>query len=261
MLEASTSGAARGGECRKPALRAQMMDRLSPEQMLLVWRAALQGGADKATIEMALKDVARMKDPTVKGQAQIITAMAARSQGKFDEARAALKGVKLPDGSPWQATADWLTAELTDPRAAYLPAIRKARDEDNHDRALSLANESLEAFPKDGFVKENATLTASAALARLEKRWPPVGVARGDEGSRSRCRRALAAGETIEGNYLAGRVAEAAGDLPKAEAAYKAAAGGVPGGEPEERRDAGGVHKDHRRAIRSATATVSHWRG
>ena len=73
-------------------------------------------------------------------------------------------------------------------------------------------------------MKENTTLTAVRGLLRLEKaqasgRVSPE-VAKTVEADAAA---ALAGGETIEGNYLAGRLAEATGDLARAEASYKAA--------------------------------------
>src|SRR5262249_27972064 len=116
-------------------LRAQMGDRLSPEQMLQIWRVVLTSGGDRATIEMALKDAGRVTDPQAKAQARVITAMAARSLGQFGEARAALKGIEFPENSPWRATVDRLNAELSDPRGFFLPEIRRARLAGDYDQA------------------------------------------------------------------------------------------------------------------------------
>lgn len=227
-------------------LRGQLAERWSPEEMLLIWRDALVNGGGGATIDMALKDAGRVTDPKARDGATCVLALAARNQGKFDQARGLLKGLDLPETSPWRGTAERLRAQLSDPGAYFLPEIRRAREAGNLDQALAMTDAALVVFPKDSFLKESATLTALRGLLRLEKAIS-VGKASADDikAATDDATAAKDAGESIEGNYVLGRIAEATGDLAKAEKFYEEALNAFRTANPKSDANLEAFQKDH----------------
>ena len=207
-------------------LSGDLRDRWTPAQMLDVWVPLLQEGASKELAERALKDAARAGKDKPSAEAVYVKALAERSQGQFDEARATLTGLlqnaaALPEGTRKQAKED--LKALTEPNAFFMPRVLAAQAEHRPAEAVALIDNALVIFPADKFPKEHAALRAVKSVMQLdmaagqpaEKRTPML------EQSEKDASAAATAGQKVEGVYALGRVAEAKGNLTGAEKLYR----------------------------------------
>jgi tetratricopeptide (TPR) repeat protein len=229
-------------------LNAELADRWTPRQMLDVWVTVLRDPANKEFAARALKDVHRISTEKPGPEAECVRGLAARSQGRFDEARTALqKSVKAGAG-PWEKVAAGALAQLTDPSAVYVPTAESLEADQHWPQALSVVEEALQVFPKDGFPSANAALLALRSVVRLDMASNRSGGKIPGEilqESQQDAAAAVAGGETIEGPYAQGRLAEARGDLAKAEAAYRTALKAYAEAAPADDKSAAAYRKAH----------------
>jgi hypothetical protein len=212
-------------------LQGELANRWPAERLLPVWLKVMQFSPGKEATEMALADVKRVtaEKPQLP-DALCVQALADRNARKFAEARSQLQDLlKTPAPNPkpvWREVTEGALAELTDPHASYLPGIQRMRAEGELASALTVADEALEVFSPEGFKKENSGLHALRGLVRLELlRKTNKGKLKPEQlkDVALDAEAAVGGGDTVEGNYLAGRIAEEQGDMAKAEAAYRAA--------------------------------------
>jgi tetratricopeptide (TPR) repeat protein len=210
-------------------LDAVLSERWTPEQMMDVWLVLLRDPAHKDLAARALKDVQRVLNEKEMPAAVCVRGLAERDGGKFDEARADLKSIVNAPGEPdaaWRKVVRTTLDELTDPRALYVPRLRQLASEGHWSEALNVADEAVRVFAPQEFGKDRAALLALRSLVELElsRRGAEEGAA--DKllrASRQDAEAALAGGETLDGSFAQGRLAEAQGDLAAAEKHYRAA--------------------------------------
>ena len=208
--------------------RARLAQRWRPAQMLAAWLPIVARDRDRADLgSRALKDVARVEadpeaTPEQKEQAAAIAGLVLRNRGRLDEAKEALAKA-APLGEPWKSAVASALREASDPtagaaeKAEALAAAGKTRE------ALALFARALAAPGSD-----KGALHARRGLVALEDALSR-GAARLDDpailAAKKDAEAAIKAG-AAEGHYLAGRLAEQAGDLGAAEKAYRAALAG-----------------------------------
>src|SRR5262249_8703986 len=152
-------------------------------------------------------------------EAAYVKALAERSLGKFDDARMTLTellkdAAGVPEELKKVAKAD--LKQITEPMAFFVPAALKARNENRPAEALSLIDTALQIFPADKYAKENAALLAVKVVLDVDQMAVPAEQRLAFlEGAGKAAADAVAAGQTIEGNYALGKVFEAKGDLVK----------------------------------------------
>jgi hypothetical protein len=160
--------------------------------------------------------------PEARAKALYVTGLAWRNEGKFNEARKALDGaVKHPGakGATWQKRATVALAELTDPRAYYLPQIGQLQSAGNLKGALAQTDQALKVLPGDG------RLLAARGLLRLQT-YHGKGKLSGEAAAQIRKDADAAvktAGGAADGAYVLGLLEEEQGQFAKAEAHLRAA--------------------------------------
>jgi tetratricopeptide (TPR) repeat protein len=220
-------------------LDALLGERWTPEQMMDVWLVLLRDPANKGLAPRALRDVQGVLNEKPMPAAVCVKGLAERSQGQFDSARKDLKSIEDAPGdpnAPWRKVVRTSLGELTDSSVAYVPRIRQLRAERKYGEALGTVEEALRAFPQQTFPQDNAGLMALRSIVRLDQAYadgtalPPDAL----KDSQQDASAAVAGGEMIEGKYAQGRLAEATGDLARAEALYREAVKAYEGAERED---------------------------
>lgn len=210
---------------------AELKERWRPEEMLSLWMEVLHDPrarndlGEKATLDVSrvLKDEAA--SPADRARAEVIRGLALRNEEKFDPAKAALQkgaaGLK-GDPGPWLLLAERALAQVSDPAAWYASRAATLNESGQTEKALVLLGRGLEVLPADG----QAALLAQRALieldaARASAKTPvtadPLFTAASKDAADS------AKAGVAEGYFAAGRVAEEAGKLDDAIAAYRKA--------------------------------------
>ncbi len=106
--------------------------------------------------------------PVVRGKAHYVTAMTLRNEQKFEEARKEFAAA-VADAEKSQAKGSWAKeakeglAELTDPRAYFLPQIEKLQNAGDLKKAVAETDLALKA------IAGNGALLAQRGLLRLEQ--------------------------------------------------------------------------------------------
>jgi tetratricopeptide (TPR) repeat protein len=205
-------------------LDAMLADIWTPEQMMDIWLALLRSPEGKGLSGRALKDVGRVLAEKKMPAAVCVKGLAERDRGEYDAARADLKSIENAPGEPdaaWRRVVRETLAELTDPSAHYVPRAQALGDEGRWDAALATLDQAVKVFPKESFPRENASLLALRSLVRLQTARSGKGADAVFQDSRQDANDAAAGGETVEGAYAQGYLAEAEGDLPGAERLYR----------------------------------------
>jgi hypothetical protein len=207
-----------------------LAQRKSPQQMLDMWLKVLRENPDPQSVEAALVDAKRSEadkqsTPEDRAKASAVTGMAYRTQLKFPEARAALQQALkgAPEKAAWKATPEAVLRELTDPAAHYLPLAQQAHDLRAYFLAIRFLDEGLKAFPEDKgrllAARSLAHLAEAKAKARGKLKADMPDVVAGSKDAQD----AISSGAKAEGNYAAGQLAEALGDLAAARKIYEQA--------------------------------------
>jgi hypothetical protein len=208
-------------------MRAQVGEAWTPEQMMDVWLVLLRDPADRGLAARALRDVRAVLNEKPMPAAVCVKALAERDEGQIDAARADLKSIDGASGepnAPWRQVVRTTLAELTDPSAYYVPRVQEFGAAKRWGAALAAADEALKVFPQQDFAKEHASLLALRSQVLLElaraqggDALPPDLVARSQQDAAA----AVQGGDTVEGKYAQGRLAEAQADLARAEGLYR----------------------------------------
>lgn len=209
--------------------QAVLKERWEPAQMLDFWQAALQGGRERKELAAsARKDVERVqKDAKAtelqQAKALAVKGLALRNEGQFAEARAALEKALpgLPEGA-WKAQTQEAIKEAADPYAGVVEKAEELAARGKTPEALALMKRSLDApgLKKGPLLARRGLIALEAAVAQARGKLAPD-----NELVKSASDDAAAAVKenAAEGHYLAGRIAEATGDLAAAEKAYREA--------------------------------------
>lgn len=206
----------------------QVRQSRTPREMLPLWMEALQDSNHKEVLDPATLDAQRVLNDQAataeeKAEAQALQGLVLRNQGKYDEARKALQAaVKVPakEGSNFcRKEGARILKELTDPNAHYASGAENLYSAGKADEALAAADTGLAVFPNNG---DLLALRAQAKLDQARKSAkkltaPDVAAAQKDADA------AIAAGAVAEGNYAAGLIAEATGDVARAEKNFREA--------------------------------------
>jgi tetratricopeptide (TPR) repeat protein len=203
----------------------------TPDQKLGTYAALLQNRNRKDPKELA--GVLRETDwllsneakatPEVRGKALYVSGLALRNQGKFEEARKALRAsVKLAGdvkGAAWTKQARQTLTELTDPSGYYLPQIEKLRGNGNLKGAINETNLALKAMPGNG------RLLAERGILRLEQERGKGKISAAAQ-KQIRADAALAAkapAGAAQGAFVLGLLEEELGQFAKAEEHFRQA--------------------------------------
>lgn len=217
------------------AARYQVLLRESrtPHDMLDIWLALLENGGAKDSHDKAALDVRRVGNdesasPTTRATAKCLEGMLLRNEGKYAEARTALKESLVIEGAKpgdWKTQASSTLKELTDPKAYYRPRAYHLINGSHYEAAQRVLTTGLKVFPKDG------ELLALRSLVRLELAREKGRLNAQDAGvaeARKDAQAAVAAGAVGEGHYALGRVAEETGNWAQAEQNYRKAVAAQP---------------------------------
>ena len=207
----------------------------TPAQKLDAQAAVLQDRSsnDPEALSMIAREAAWVlasKDSSAdaKAKALYVTGLALRNEAKYAEAKQAIEqAVKGAKDAPWAAGAKRSLAELTDPKAYYLPRIEKNLAAGDTTKALQEVNAALDAIPNDG------ALLVQRGLIRLQAAHGKLAAAtqqqiRADAAAAAKDTRSVA-----EAAYLVGLLEEELGNIDGAEKQYRSALQSAPAGSEE----------------------------
>jgi hypothetical protein len=206
-------------------LEGMVKDRWTPEQMLSIWRLALQGPDRTNVAKSAARDAERVANdskatPEARAEAQSVQAYLLVLEGKYAEARSLFKQA-IDAGSPtspWRKQAQQALSELSDPAVVYLPRAQEllAAGRSAEAQALLAQAEKVQ-FPKDA-----GRVLAWSSHAKLSKAKGKV-TAEEATAALKDAEAAIRAGALAEGHFAAGRALEEMGRLAAAEQHYREA--------------------------------------
>jgi tetratricopeptide (TPR) repeat protein len=210
-------------------LEAVVSQRWTPQEMLSVWRLALQGPDRMNVAKSAALDAERViadakATPEAKAEAQSVQAYLLVIEGKYPEARALFK--KAVDGagptSPWRPQAERALQQLSDPAVAYLPQVEVLLAAGRYSEAQELLAQAEKVqFPKDAgrVLVWNSHVKLSLARSKAKGKLTAEDAAPALKDAEA----AIKAGAVAEGHFAAGRVLEEVGRLAAAEQHYRQA--------------------------------------
>jgi hypothetical protein len=232
---ADSQGLVRGLQREVAGIRDQLAQRWRPGEMLTFWLPVLNDRSRRDLAGRAALDARRVADdasasPAEKARAEAVLGLALRNQGKPAEAKAALEKARAglaPSDVEWRERVEAALKEVADPTTYYLARADELASRGQPAEAVAELEKAEVALPAsaNAFRARRALLQLDVArtksAGRLAPNDPALAAARAaaDEAARSGDAYAL---------YVAGRIAEEAGDYDSAIAKYRKAVAAHP---------------------------------